>query len=40
MLIFTACHHERYVMVATNTNLPYWAEAGRGFEDAARELGV
>jgi ABC-type sugar transport system substrate-binding protein len=29
-----------YIMVATNIDPPYWAEARRKFEDAARELGV
>lgn len=49
LLSVAACHRndsstghqqEEYVMVATNTNLPYWIEARQGFEDAARELGV
>ena len=32
--------NERYVFVATNTNLPYWQEARVGFLDAAKALGV
>jgi ribose transport system substrate-binding protein len=32
--------NERYVLVATNINLPYWQEAQAGFLDAARVLGV
>lgn len=32
--------NERYVFVATNTNLPYWQEARAGFWDAAKSLGV
>src|SRR5882672_9940594 len=31
---------ERYVLVTTNINLPYWQEAQAGFQDAARALGV
>jgi ribose transport system substrate-binding protein len=31
---------ERYVLVATNINLPYWKEAENGFLDAAQALGV
>jgi len=31
---------ERYVLVAANINLSYWQEAGAGFMDAARGLGV
>jgi ribose transport system substrate-binding protein len=49
LVTVSACHRsdigsghqqEEYVMVATNIDLPYWAESRRGFEDAARELGV
>jgi ribose transport system substrate-binding protein len=32
--------NERYVLVATNINLPYWQEAQAGFLDAAKTLGV
>jgi ribose transport system substrate-binding protein len=32
--------NERYVLVATNINLPYWQEAQAGFLDAAKALGV
>lgn len=32
--------NERYVMVASNINLPYWQEAEAGFKDAAAWLGV
>jgi ribose transport system substrate-binding protein len=31
---------ERYVFVTTNIDLPYWQEAGAGFLDAAKALGV
>jgi ribose transport system substrate-binding protein len=31
---------ERFVLVATNVNLPYWQEAGAGFQDAGKWLGV
>ncbi|MGH9398268.1 MAG: substrate-binding domain-containing protein [Terriglobia bacterium] len=31
---------ERYVLVASNINLPYWQEAAAGFKDGARWLGV
>jgi ribose transport system substrate-binding protein len=31
---------ERYILVAANINLEYWQEAGAGFSDAARGLGV
>jgi ribose transport system substrate-binding protein len=31
---------ERYILVAANINLDYWQEAGAGFDDAARGLGV
>jgi ribose transport system substrate-binding protein len=31
---------ERYIFVASNTNLPYWQEGKAGFMDAARGLGV
>jgi len=31
---------ERYILVAANINLEYWQEAGAGFNDAARGLGV
>ncbi|HEV2417153.1 MAG TPA: substrate-binding domain-containing protein [Terriglobia bacterium] len=31
---------ERYVLVAANIQLPYWAEAAAGFKDVAREYGV
>ena len=31
---------EMYILVATNINLEYWQEAGAGFSDAARGLGV
>ncbi|MBI1984108.1 MAG: substrate-binding domain-containing protein, partial [Acidobacteria bacterium] len=31
---------ERYVLVATNVNLPYWQEAQAGLKDAGRALGV
>jgi ribose transport system substrate-binding protein len=31
---------ERYVLVASNLQLPYWVEASAGFMDAARTLGV
>src|SRR5207237_3426472 len=32
--------NERYVLVATNINLPYWQESQAGFLDAAKALGV
>jgi ribose transport system substrate-binding protein len=32
--------NERYVLVATNINLPYWQEAQAGFLDAAKAIGV
>lgn len=32
--------NERYVMIASNINLPYWEEAEAGFKDAASWLGV
>jgi ribose transport system substrate-binding protein len=32
--------NERYLLVATNIQLPYWAEAAAGFMDAAGEFGV
>jgi ribose transport system substrate-binding protein len=32
--------NERYVLVATNINLPYWQNAEAGFLEAARALGV
>jgi ribose transport system substrate-binding protein len=31
---------ERYILVAANIDLEYWQEAGAGFRDAARGLGV
>jgi ribose transport system substrate-binding protein len=31
---------ERYVLVAFNTNLPYWQEAEAGLNDAAQQMGV
>jgi ribose transport system substrate-binding protein len=31
---------ERYVLIATNINLPYWQEAEAGMQDAAKALGV
>jgi len=31
---------EKYILVAANINLEYWQEAGAGFNDAARGLGV
>ena len=31
---------ERYILIASNINLEYWQEAGAGFNDAARGLGV
>ena len=31
---------ERYILVAANINLEYWQEAGAGFSDAARGLGL
>jgi ribose transport system substrate-binding protein len=31
---------ETYVLVATNTAIPYWKEAAQGLQAAARELGV
>jgi len=31
---------ERYILVAANINLEYWQEAGAGFSDSARGLGV
>ena len=31
---------EHYILVATNINLEYWQDAGAGFRDAARGLGV
>ena len=31
---------ERYVLVTTNVNLPYWQEANAGLMDAAKWLGV
>jgi ribose transport system substrate-binding protein len=31
---------ERYVLVTTNVNLPYWQEAAAGLQDAAKWLGV
>ena len=31
---------EQYILVAANINLEYWQEAGAGFRDAARGLGV
>ena len=31
---------EQYILVASNINLEYWQEAGAGFMDAARGLGV
>jgi ribose transport system substrate-binding protein len=32
--------NERYVLLATNINLPYWQDAKAGFLDAAQALGV
>jgi ribose transport system substrate-binding protein len=32
--------NERYVLITTNINLPYWQEAKTGFSDAAKALGV
>jgi len=31
---------ERYILVASNTNLPYWQEAEAGLDDAAKQMGV
>lgn len=31
---------ESYVLVTTNTKIPYWQEAAQGLQSAARELGV
>jgi ribose transport system substrate-binding protein len=31
---------ERFVLIATNTALPYWQEAQAGLQDSARQLGV
>jgi ribose transport system substrate-binding protein len=31
---------ERYVLVATNINLPYWQEADAGLRDVAKEMGI
>ncbi|MGH9404554.1 MAG: substrate-binding domain-containing protein [Terriglobia bacterium] len=31
---------ERYVLISTNTSLPYWAEARAGFTEAAKEMHV
>lgn len=31
---------ERYVLVATNTKLPYWEEAEAGLRDVAQQMGV
>ena len=31
---------EKYILVSANINLEYWQDAGAGFEDAARGLGV
>lgn len=31
---------EKYFLIATNINLPYWQSAGSGLEQAAREYGV
>ena len=32
--------NERYVLVATNINLPYWQNAEAGFLEAAKAMGV
>jgi ribose transport system substrate-binding protein len=46
VVLITSCakpYHERserYVLVATNINLPYWKEAENGFLEAAQALGV
>lgn len=46
VVLLTSCqksYHqptERYVLVASNIQLPYWVEASAGFMDAARVLGV
>src|SRR6516164_2964624 len=31
---------ERYVLVAANTNLPYWQEAAAGLTDIGKQMGV
>lgn len=31
---------ERYVLIATNTALPYWQETQAGLQDSAKEMGV
>ena len=31
---------ERYVLIATNINLPYWQEAAAGLQDVSKQMGV
>lgn len=31
---------ERYILIASNINLPYWQEAQAGLQDVARQMGV